>query len=302
LRDRLFQVGGTWNLEKCPKPECGLVWLNPMPVEEDTGQLYRTYYTHTDTHPENGEDERTAGLHAAGQQAYRLLLRATSLSLERKRLHSMYLDKVTCGTLLEVGCGDGSRLAGIRELGWVVEGQEVDARAANQARRRYGLKVHLGRLRALAFPEAAFDAVVMNHVIEHVHDPVQLLAECHRILKPGGELVMVTPNTESLGHRRFGSCWQGLDPPRHLHLFAGRTLETVVSRAGFRKWKQWSTAANAQAFAIASLDIRRYGRHLLDERPRIWAQVQAMVFQLWARLVYTRDPNSGEECVLRARR
>ena len=48
LKDRLFGVPGKWNLKKCPNPDCGLIWLDPMPLEEDIGKAYIRYYTHQD--------------------------------------------------------------------------------------------------------------------------------------------------------------------------------------------------------------------------------------------------------------
>jgi hypothetical protein len=46
LRDRLFGAPGEWNLKKCPDAKCGLIWLDPMPVEADLHKVYENYYTH----------------------------------------------------------------------------------------------------------------------------------------------------------------------------------------------------------------------------------------------------------------
>src|SRR5208283_2932444 len=46
LRDRLFNAPGEWGLKRCPNSECGLVWLDPMPLEEDIGIAYESYFTH----------------------------------------------------------------------------------------------------------------------------------------------------------------------------------------------------------------------------------------------------------------
>ena len=48
LKDRLFDASGSWNLRACANDKCGLVWLDPMPVEQDLHKAYQTYYTHTD--------------------------------------------------------------------------------------------------------------------------------------------------------------------------------------------------------------------------------------------------------------
>ena len=76
------------------------------------------------------------------------------------------------------------------------------------------------------YPADSFDAVIMSHVIEHVPQPRELLAECARLLKLGGRLVMLTPNAESFGLDYYGRCWRGLEPPRHLQIFSQPALET----------------------------------------------------------------------------
>src|SRR2546423_12421571 len=45
-RDRLFGATGLWNFKKCSAPDCGLIWLDPKPVEEDIAKAYSNYYTH----------------------------------------------------------------------------------------------------------------------------------------------------------------------------------------------------------------------------------------------------------------
>jgi SAM-dependent methyltransferase len=82
------------------------------------------------------------------------------------------------------------------------------------------------------YPADSFDAVIMSHVIEHVPHPRELLTECARVLKPGGRLVMLTPNAESFGLDYYGRCWRGLEPPRHLQIFSQLALEQIAKQAG----------------------------------------------------------------------
>lgn len=290
LRDRLFGAPGTWSFRSCPNPQCALLWLDPAPLEQDIALAYRNYYTHAPPPASTGPLRR----------AYRLLLPLTPLLRQRQRLRAMCLDTVKPGRVLEVGCGAGQRLAALRKIGWQAEGQEIDPQAAALARQMHGLQVHLGPLEQLALPEESFDAVVMNHVIEHVHDPARLVAECRRLLKPGGRFVAVTPNAGSFLHKRFGSSWRGLEPPRHLHIFSPRTLPQLAERAGLARARCWTSAANAFSFALGSLLIQRRSAHAAAARPGLAIQLRALALQLREHAALAGNPAIGEECVLEA--
>ena len=300
LQDRLFGAPGRWNLKKCSNPECGLVWVDPMPIEEDIGKMYKTYYTHQD----NSSDREDWGikrfLRYGLKKTWNLFLRVTPIYWERKRLSLMYLGKNKPGRLLEVGCGNGQRLVQYRDLGWRVEGQEVDLKAAKLARQLYNLKIHLGPVEELRIPDATFDAIIMHHVIEHLHHPEMVLAECHRLLRTNGKLVVVTPNFESFGHRRFGADWRGLEPPRHIHIFSCKTVLKIAHEAGFRQCTLWTTAANAQGIAADSLYIQHANQHLVDDGLKPGILIAAILFQIWATIFCFTRKDSGEECVMKA--
>ena len=134
--------------------------------------------------------------------------------------------------LLDVGCGSGYRLRRMAEAGWKVEGIDFDQQAVKMARSK-GFEVRCGSLVEASYPADTFDVVSMYHVIEHVDNPLNVLRECIRILRPGGRLVLATPNIQSWGHKRFGVAWRGLEPPRHLHLFSSAALNALLASAGF---------------------------------------------------------------------
>lgn len=296
LTDRLWGVPGEWSLVRCQAPACGLAWISPMPSLEQIPALYARYYTH-----EAGEtaDNRPAGARVGTVLApfYSLLLRITGIRHQRRELNDLYLGGRKPGRLLEVGCGDGRRLRRLRKRGWEVEGQEVDPQAA-VLQREPDIPVHLGELTALGLPGASYDAIALNHVIEHVPDPVALVAECRRLLSPGGVLVVVTPNLDSTGHRLFGDGWRGLEPPRHLHLFTAHTLASLAQRSGFNTFGTWTTAAKAETFSAGSVHQNASRGHPATAH----TVLTDMGFQLraWMRWLKARD--SGEECVLMATR
>jgi SAM-dependent methyltransferase len=185
-------------------------------------------------------------------------------------------------------------------LGWDAQGQEVDPKAAAEARRISGVPVHLGRLEDAEFPDDSFDAITMNHVIEHVYDPVSLLQESRRILRIAGTLVITTPNVDSYGHDRFGATWRGLEPPRHLHLFSQRTLHQAALQAGFVKCDIWTSAANALGFVLGSYENEISSLAQPAGGASLKRKIKAAVCQFRMSVAHRRNPSSGEECVLKA--
>jgi len=315
LKDRLFGTPGTWNLERCPIPECGLIWLDPMPSEEDIGKAYEDYFTHAEAKPpkrgwiKRSYDDAKRGYWArkygygkdmAGRWK-KLLAMMIELHPGRSAeldFSVMYLPFRANGRLLDVGCGNGSALQFMKELGWHVQGVDFDPKAVQIARNK-GLEVRLGGLEAQTYPANFFDAITMSHLIEHVHDPLSLVRECLRILKPGGHLMMVTPNSESWGHQKYGGNWMHLDPPRHLHIFNEQSLRTLARKAGFEQISVSSTIRDADGVFLGSRSIELTGRHRMERRyytPLQWVWGRGKQFAEWALLKL--NPSLGEETAL----
>jgi methionine biosynthesis protein MetW len=202
---------------------------------------------------------------------------------------------------LDVGCGSGILLARMKSLGWDAYGIEVDANAVQAARDR-GLDIRHGQLADCKFPDNHFDAVHLSHVIEHVYEPAALLRECHRVLKPGGTLVVLTPNTASWGHRRFKEWWLNLDPPRHLILFNRRNFRALVEKAGFTITRLDSSIHSAWVYGGLSRAGERTGRAEMSELGKPGLLVYGAFFQLGERLRRWFDPEAGDEILLIAKK
>jgi len=138
------------------------------------------------------------------------------------------------GRLLDFGCGAGSFLWRMGQLGWNVTGLDISAATACRIRADLGLRVLIGSLPHPDLAPESFDVVTMWHSLEHVHSPRDVLQEAHRLLTPQGKLIVAVPNIDSLPFRWFGPDWYGLDLPRHLTHFAPMTLSLMLERAGFR--------------------------------------------------------------------
>jgi len=145
------------------------------------------------------------------------------------------------GRLLDVGCGNGDSLVQMSAFGWNVEGIDTNPAMVQVCKERE-LKVIQGTLEDQNFPSDTFDAITVKHVIEHVYDPLGFLKECHRILKPKGQLMILTPNLRSIGHFLFTDAWLGLDAPRHLVVFTSDSLCLVAQQANLEVKSCHSTA------------------------------------------------------------
>jgi 2-polyprenyl-3-methyl-5-hydroxy-6-metoxy-1,4-benzoquinol methylase len=317
LRDRLFGAPGSWQMKRCVNSRCGVYWLDPAPAAEDLPIAYRGYYTHG----QPAEAARPGGFRSNVRDAYlarrlgypyrrsateRVMSRLVAMMPERK--HSwlytyFYLPWVENGRLLEIGSGSGWQLSRMQAAGWETVGLDFDPLAVASARER-GLDLRTGDVRDLNLESESFDAIVMAHVLEHVFDPVGLLQECRRLLKPGGRLISITPNARSIGHRLYKSAWRGLEPPRHIAVFTAAGLRLACSNAGLTVEQVGVTARDAANLLLSSARQRRAGAGTQIERPR-FGQQPPLALQVLAGM--ERIGNSlglewGEELVLMARR
>jgi SAM-dependent methyltransferase len=205
------------------------------------------------------------------------------------------------GRVLDIGCGNGTLLARLRSLGWDAVGHEMDPISARFARDHFGLKVSEGLLAEACFVPESFDVVTLSHVIEHVHFPENLVLQCRALLKPGGKLIILTPNTDGLGHRHFRESWRGLEPPRHIYCFNPRTLSTCVERGNMRIERIETPSRMMRAIWYTSRLIQRAdkgeakGNNAID-------YLTSYAMQFFESIVCRFRADAGEEIMLIARR
>lgn len=210
--DDLFRV------DRCL--DCGTVYLNPRPHESEFARIYPPEYHTLEFSAENYSIVHTI---RSRLEARRLLRYCTGIPADAR--------------VLDVGCGDGFHLGLLARFGspgWRLMGVDVDARAVEIARDS-GLDVYLGTVEDVNLDPASVDVVYTLQTLEHVADPAGFLRSIYRVLKPGGRLVIVTDNTDSvdfsLFRRRY---WGGYHFPRHWHLFNRRSLARLARQAGYR--------------------------------------------------------------------
>jgi 2-polyprenyl-3-methyl-5-hydroxy-6-metoxy-1,4-benzoquinol methylase len=280
LEDKVFfSAPGKWNLHTCDR--CGAVFLDPRPTRAAMAHAYRSYYTHEHSQATGGLRGLLDRWLPGGTSAAQRIVGDLGLSPGSR--------------CLDVGCGEGALLRRMRAAGLEVCGVDPDPVAVAVARDA-GLSVVEGTLDDETFERASFDAVTLNHAIEHLHDPGETLRICRSLLAPGGRLWIATPNLDSGGHRRFGRHWLHLDPPRHLVLFTRASLTSLVSAAGFTRLR-FRPSRTATLVYPASVAIA------LGEKPMEFVPPRSVVLR--ARLVdlfVSSRPRRSEELVLTADR
>jgi SAM-dependent methyltransferase len=199
---------------------CGLLFVNPLPT---AGQLEKYYSEHGTWAERQSERLKTlepakAGPHedpkSAGPGPRRPDLLMSALEPHVPQLASP-------GKVLDFGCGDGKFLNRLKARGWETYGIEPSSDAAFRKHRR------LTDVPA----DQSFDFVVLNHVLEHVLDPLEVLQRLAGSLRDGGVLFVSTPRLDTLPqHRDLKYCLSG---HRHVVSFSERCLRGLLARAGF---------------------------------------------------------------------
>ena len=137
------------------------------------------------------------------------------------------------GRILDVGCATGVFLDEARRAGFQEIGVDLLPSAVAYARDRLGVDSRLGVLEEMGFSSAQFDAVSLFQIIEHVPDPAGLVREVARLLRPGGVLLLTTPDRRGLLARLTGQRWFEYYNEEHLTYFDQRSLRRLLTDGGF---------------------------------------------------------------------
>jgi SAM-dependent methyltransferase len=180
--------------------------------------------------------------------------------------------------ILEVGCGDGARLLSLRDLGFRhLTGQ--DAFTLALLRGHAGVQWTGQPLDHLTGP---FDWIEAHHAFEHFPRQAWCLEQFHRLLRPGGGLLLRVPLCDSDAAERFGADWAQWDAPRHFYLHTRRSLADLAQRCGFTlrqvhddgtAFGFWGSWLYRQDIPLNDPRVRFDGRPELCQ-PELWAQFQ----------------------------
>lgn len=277
LLDRtFFAAPGNWQMWQCEY--CSVGYLDPRPTKSSIGRAYAAYYTHAETaiaaaNPTKlryrlisriRQSLRNEFLNA--QYGYRLrpavwggrfIVRADPMKVYNIGWSIRHLPAPTAEhyRLLDIGSGNGSFLRFARDvLGYEAEGLEFDEKATGQATAK-GSIVHVGTLPGSGLMPTRYDQITLNHVLEHLHDPVPAMEEALSLLRTNGRIWIQVPSLDGASNAIFGSNSRLLEPPRHLVMYTVNSLRYLMEKVGFVMVEQVPTTHPSRSIFFQSWAI-----------------------------------------------
>ena len=226
---------------------CGFIFLHPVPV--NLGDYYpQEYY-------EIPSSEEEMALLAANER-YKIDI------IQRY---------VPDGRLLEIGPAFGTFAYLAKKAGYEVEVIEMDARCCRFISSTLGIRVHQGERCARFLADSIpFDVIALWHVIEHIPDPWGELEVIAGRIRPGGVLVIATPNPGAFQFRILGRIWTHVDAPRHLALIPPDLLIRKLEPMGLRPVLKTTTDAGSLGwnvfgwrYSLMNLSTHPFGKIIL---------------------------------------
>lgn len=218
-----------WEIKTC---SCGCVYLENPPayaaLEEDFAWEKTSHQ----------EEERRKSKRPCAKYISTAWKMFRQKVLKRDKLMTLVRRYIHSGRVLDIGCGGGSTLTRLPSESLVPYGVEISKALAQQsdqfARARGGWVVQSDAIQGTrSFEPAFFEGVLMSAFLEHEAQPDRLLDELHRVLKPGGMVIIKVPNYGSLNRRFKGKEWCGFRFPDHVNYFTPASLTRLVREKGF---------------------------------------------------------------------
>ncbi len=211
----IFKAKG-FDFVRCKK--CGLIYTNPRLAEEKVEKFYK--------------GQKSIDIWAD------VLTSPLQMEYDRKKfdLRLQWLEKYTDkGKILDIGCSVGHFLKIAKDRGWDSYGLELNERAVKYAKEKFGItKIKKEILEKAGYPKNYFSAAGLWGVLEHILHPDRVLKELHKVLKPGGVVVISIPNAGSLAARILRertSCFNGMV---HLWFFNPKTIKHLLEKNGYK--------------------------------------------------------------------
>ena len=187
--------------------QCGLVYVNPRPDENEIHNYYPNEFYQTNITKEKLLEE----------------------SQFHNELKYSYIKELKPGCLLDIGCNKGEFMYYMEKKGWDVYGVEFSIKPPNM----FDKRIFYGDIKKADFNHEQFDLITMWAVLEHVYEPMEMLQYAYKLLKKNGIIVILVTNFKAFP----GWFMQQDDIPRHTTLFTKNTLKCMLNKSGFKNHK-----------------------------------------------------------------
>ena len=181
--------------------DCGLVYVNPRPIQEEMSKFYPKEY-----HEDRDKQEW----------------------LDRYKVQTEYLPELKNEKILDIGCAEGDFLIYLKKIYPLIRLYGADPFSKWVKSDAITFKNDL--LPQARFNDNEFDIITAWAVFEHLNNPSEYFAEVYRILKKGGRFIFLVTNSESL----YGQKAYCEDVPRHTYHFSKETLNKYAAKYGFQ--------------------------------------------------------------------
>jgi 2-polyprenyl-3-methyl-5-hydroxy-6-metoxy-1,4-benzoquinol methylase len=257
---------------------CGHLYVSPRPAMEDVVSIYGAHYF-----------ENPAFAHADHDAYYGYadyLKERPNIQLRAAQLLNRIEQHQPPGRLLDIGCGMGLFVEVAARRGWDAWGLDINEQAVAWAREHVSEQVRAGMVTDLDASDGLFDCITMFDVIEHVADPREDLQAVWRALRPGGLLVVLTPDAGAVVSRALGSHWLEMKrAPEHLQFFSTAGLARLLRHAGFTPI-EWHSAGKIATLRNMLTDLRFYSARFFDGVERVLERLRV------AEVVVDMDPRT----------
>jgi 2-polyprenyl-3-methyl-5-hydroxy-6-metoxy-1,4-benzoquinol methylase len=238
-----------WDFVRCTT--CGLVRLDPIPTDEQLAEHYGKRFESGNYEPSKAS-ERLPTL---------------------RGVFSEFASRKP-GRLFDVGCFDGGLLDIAADAGWETWGIDYQGPAVEIAQTKHPGRIAVGPLETYTPPREDFDVVASVGLIEHLRQPDSLMRFAASALKPGGLLVVQTPDRGSLPSALLGRYWPPVAPPEHIWYFNRKNLRELLKKAGFdtlhvrAHWKPLRVGYVYEQLGVFGPELQRLARPV-QKLPRV---------------------------------
>lgn len=254
VHDTLHYIEGEFEYAICK--QCDLRFLRTRPKKNFIDEYYpKQYYTHSAVSDDITLKENII------KKIYDIFYKDNRRGLNYIIFHllkstiNMFPEKSTKNpTLLDFGCGNGKLLKRFSQYGFITDGYEVDSLCIKSAK-KYARNLFSGSIKKIK-EDKKYDNIILNQVLEHLHDPLETMKYLKNILTEDGLFIVSVPNSNCIDFRILKDCWYGFQAPTHLSHYNIKSLKKLSENCSLSIIKyEYSTPFKAISLKIIKKNL-----------------------------------------------